>query len=104
MIMSVGHHQMTVPIKRQAGGASLIRDWCLPGSQELAVTFEYLDSCRQIDDEQLIVVADGDRARFVKASLRVAVSPNRQLGRTFSRLRRSTSGQEKRELKQQWGE
>ena len=71
-VVRLDHHDIALRITAHPFGFALVRLWHLPRADERSIGRKFLHPPGHIDDEQIIVFVQGDRARFVKLARRRA--------------------------------
>ena len=76
VVVRVGDEQVAVAVDAEARGPALFVDRRLPVAEVIAVGVEDLDAGGHIDDVELVLGVDGDRAGFLKAAVgKAAAAP-----------------------------
>ena len=84
VVVRVGDHQVAVDrADRQAGWPAGLLFGRLPTADEVAVGVEHLDAGRHVDDVELVLLVDRDRARFAELAFAAAEASPHLLRRTI---------------------
>src|SRR4249920_3252494 len=67
--MRIGDDQVALAIDRHAGGPAVLVIWRLPGTDEIAVAIEHLNSGGHIDNVKTILFVDGHRPWLLKPAV-----------------------------------
>ena len=73
--MRVGDEQIALAIDIHAGGPTSRMVGRIPGAEEISVRVEHLDPGGHVDDVQIIVPVDGDRAGLLKSPIGNSTAP-----------------------------
>ena len=94
VIVRIGHQQSSPQADRQTDRFPPLDRRCPPVAEESTVSVENLNTPRNIDDVQLLVVVDGDRARALEPTGRNAATPPYFVDSRRSRVRKPAPGRQ----------